>query len=237
MLAAGAALLLLGACGPKQVDPTRLPADDLYQRATEAYEARKFDRAIPFLEVFATQHLGDPRAPRARLLLGRAHMEKREYITAATHFQRLLEDFPTSEFGLEARFAICESYVELSPRPQLDQEYTQAALAHCQSVSENFPGTPESERATTLVTDMRDKLAEKAYLTGKFYQRRKAFDAAIVYFEDVVTQFPTTEYAPAALLDLVDTYETLGYEEEAEEARERLRNEYPQSSQAQALRS
>lgn len=232
-----AALLLLAACSSKRVNPATLAPDTLFQQASTAYDARKYDRAIPLLEAFVQQYLGDERAPRAQLMLGRSFMAKRDYVTAASHFQRLIESFPSSPLGLEARFAICESYDRLSPRPQLDQEYTRAALLHCESVASYFPGTPEAERATAMAASLRGKLAEKTYNTGLFYQKRRAYDAAVVYFNDVVAQFPQSPLAPAALRQLMDTYQLMGYVEEATEAKERLLREYPQSQEARGVQA
>ena len=228
-------LLVLAACGGRQADPATLAPDDLYQRASTAYEAKSYGRAIPLLDAFVQHHIGDPRAPQARLMLGRAHMAKKEYVTAASHFQRFVEDFPTSPQNLEARFAICESYFALSPRPQLDQEYTEAALAHCESVASNFQGTPEAQNAAARLVQLREKLADKSYQTGLFYHKRKAYDAAVIYFDDVLTNFPEAAVAPQALGKLVETYTTMGYKEEAEQSRERLLREYPSSAEARGL--
>lgn len=235
LLASLALLLLLGACSARRVDPLTLPPDDLYARAMAQYEARDFGDAIPLFQAFVQAHLGDPRAPEAMFLLARSHMERREYLSAATYYQRLVADFPSSPRNLAARFSTCEAYVALSPRPQLDQEYTRAALAHCESIGSFYPGTTEAEAATRLVVDMREKLAEKIYQNGLFYQRRRAYDSAVIYFTDVLEEYPQTSVAPAALGKLIETYETLGYVEDAADARARLRREYPGSEAAQAL--
>ena len=229
------AILMISACGAKRVDPATLAPDDLFTRASTAFEARNYGRAVPLLDAFVTHHLGDPRAPQARMMLGRAHMARREYVTAATHFQRLVEDFPTSPLNLEARFAICEAYTKLSPRPQLDQEYTDAAIAHCESVAMGFQGSEEAGKAAAYLADMREKLAAKSYQTGLFYQKRKALDAAVIYFTDVLDNFPQSAVAPSALGKLMETYNTLGYKEEAEQARERLLREYPNSTEAREV--
>jgi outer membrane protein assembly factor BamD len=228
-------LLLLVGCASRRVDPRTLAPDDLYTRATAAYDERDYGEAIPFLQAFVEQHLGDPRAPDALMRLGRAHMARREYVSAASYFQRLAEAFPSSPLNLDARFAICESYVRLSPKPQLDQEYTRAALEHCGSVTTGFPGTTQAEGARTHVAQLREKLAEKAYQNGLFYQRRRAYDSAVIYFGDVVEEYPETSAAPNALRRLLDVYGVLGYVEEAAQTRERLLREYPNAPSAQGL--
>jgi outer membrane protein assembly factor BamD len=230
-------LLLFAGCGSRQPNLATLAPDDLYQRATAAYEDRDWDRAISMLEYFIAQNLGDPRAPTARMLLAEAHMTRRDYATAATHYQRMVIDFPNHPRALEARFQTCEAYHRLSPRPALDQEYTVSALLHCESVAGNFPGTTEGTQAQARVDELRTKLAQKVYDNGVFYFRRRAFDSAVVYFTAVLDQYPDTSYAPAALEQLVETYTRIGYVEDAEEARERLLDEYPQSDEAQALRA
>ncbi len=229
--------LAVSACAARQENLADLPADDLFARGAAAFEARNFDRSIDLLEYFVGRNLGDPRAPEARMMLGRAHLEKREHATAAVHFQRLASDYPTHPLATEARFLTCEAYYQLSPRPALDQEYTVSAMIHCQSIPEYYPGTEYAEQAQEYVVELRGKLAQKAYETGMFYFRRRAYDSAVVYFEDVVDQYADTPAAPAALGQLVETYTRIGYVEDAEEARERLLEEYPQSPEAQQVRA
>jgi outer membrane protein assembly factor BamD len=214
-----------------------LPADDLYATGTTAFEGGRWRRAITYLETFVNAHIGDPRAPDARLKLGQAHMGMREYATAATHFERLAIDFPSSPLNLQARFLICESYYRLSPRPALDQEFTVSSLLHCQSIGEIYPGTAEALQAAGYVIELQEKLARKIFENGDFYFRRRAYDSAVVYYQEVLNQYPNTTFAPAALAQLIETYTRIGYVEDAEESRTRLRTEYPQSPEAQALGS
>ena len=65
--------------------------------------------------------------------------------------------------------------------------------------------------------------------------RRRAYDAAEVYLKDVVENFPQSPFAPKAIVSLIETYERMGYVEAAEEQRERLLSDYPESPEAQEL--
>jgi outer membrane protein assembly factor BamD len=228
-------LLLAVGCASRRVDPRTLAPDDIWARATQEYEQGDYGAAIPFLEAFVEQHLGDPRAPEALMRLGRSHAARREYISAASYFQRLAEDFPSSPLNLEARYSICTSYLRLSPKPQLDQEYTRAAVDHCGSVATNYPGTAQGDSARAHVARMRDKLADKEYLNGLHYQRRRVYDAAVISFSDVAAEYPETSFAPLALRRLIEVYGVLGYVEEVAETRARLLRDYPNDPAAQDL--
>jgi outer membrane protein assembly factor BamD len=229
-------LFLLSGCVREAPNLALIPADDLYAQGTQAYQAERYGRAAEYLEAFVINHLGDPRAPEARLLLARSYMERGEELTAIMHYQRLVNDFPSSPLQLDARFGICEAYYDLSPRPQLDQEYTRSALLHCESIGQYYPDTEQAEIASRHVAQLRHKLAEKLYQTGIYYRDRRVFDAAVVYLEDVVTEYPQTAVAPAALARLVETYTRMGYVEDAADARQRLLTNYPESAEARAMR-
>lgn len=228
--------LVLAGCAGNRVNPAQLSADELYTQAMGFYEAGNMGRALPLMESFVQLHFGDPRSPDVRFELGEAYKGRRQWITAAAHYQRLVEDYPTSEHALAARFGICESYYNLSPRPELDQEYTYSGIAHCESVASNFPDSPQGETAAEYRNELRDKLAAKVYNAGRFYMRRRAYDAAVVYLRDVVNNFPQTRFAPMAIQSMMEAYEIMGYVEDAEAQRERLLSEYPDSPEAAEIR-
>jgi outer membrane protein assembly factor BamD len=230
-------VLAVAACGGRHQMPAQLAPDVQFQRGMEAYEAGRFGRAIEFLQPFSLSGIGDPRLPDGLYALARSYFERREYVAAATEYLRLATEFPNHPRALEGRLGACEAYSRLAPGPQLDQEFTLSALTHCASLAGAFPGTPEAERAQELMVEARHRLAEKAYQTGLFYFRRRAYDASVIYFQEAANQYPETTIAPAALLRMHEAYSRIGYVEEAQEIRERLLREYPDSSEAQELRA
>ncbi len=231
-----ALLLLSAACTSSGPNLAALGPDVVYADGIAAYEAGDYDRAIELLTFFAQEYIADERAPEVRLILGQAHAAEEEYITAAPQYQRFLADYPANNRALQARYGICDAYVSLSPDPELDQEYTKSAIAHCSALVQYYPGTPEAEMAQAHLDEMRTKLATKGFETGEFYLSRNAYDAAVIYFTDVANNFADTTLAPTALKKLVETYTLIGYVEEAAEAKARLLEDYPESAEAQALR-
>lgn len=235
LLAALSLLAPLGGCAVLRSPPPLTP-EVAYSRGMEAYNAGNWGRAATLLQAWADASPGDPRLAEGLYALGTSRARRGEQILASAAFMRVVTEFPSHPLQADARFRVCGAYRDLSPRVQLDQEHTRTALAHCESYAEYYPDTPQADTARAWGRQLRDKLARKAYESGAWYARRGYLDAAVIYFQDAATgQNQDTPTAPAALLRLAETYDRLGYREEAEAARERLRTEHPQSEQARSL--
>jgi len=229
------AACLATACASSGPKLTRMTPDELYAYASERADAHKWRDAIAAFERFTFEYPTNPRYQEARYRLSQAHFGAKEYITAATEYARLAMDFPAGPWADESRFGVCDSYYRLSPRVELDQEYTNAAIEHCEALISYHPDSPLVPRAQEMIREMRDKLAMKLYNAGTYYERRRAPDSAIEYYKRTADTYPTTSVAPRALLRLVRLYEQLQYQDEAQAARARLLKDYPASAEAKGL--
>lgn len=228
------ALLVASACASSS-DYQDMSAEELFQLGERAVQEEEWDRAVESLERLLASHPGFQQRTEARLLLGDALFGREEYVSAAAEYARLIDRYPSSVEARSAGLGICRAYAALSPIPQRDQSYTEQAATACRNVTTDFPGTAEAERAREIRDQMLEKLAEKIYLNAEFYRRRDFHDSAILYYEDVVENYPDTAFAPPALLRLVRIYEELGYAEERDEARDTLLERYPDSLQAREV--
>ena len=215
-------------------DLRNLPPDALFQQGLASLQAEKWADAARAFERFSLEFVNHERYQESRFRLGEARFGAGDYVLAAADFARLQSDFPGGAWADDAQFKVCESYVELSPSVQLDQEYTQEALTQCQVLVAYYPASEHAAKAASHVVEMTDKLANKLYYVGDYYFRRHAYDPAIMYYELTVSTYPTSSYAPRALVRLIDTYRVLQYETEESEVRARLLRDYPQSAEARA---
>lgn len=230
-------MVLVGAaaCGPKAPPLTDLTPEDLWTRGVEAYNEEDWDEALRYFDQFVLTGGADPRVHQARYYVGQAHFNQGDYVTAAAQFSRLSSDLGRADLAADARFMACRSYEELAPRPQLDQEYTRAAIDHCRALIDYFSDSDFVERAADIIDRMRSRLAQKVFDAGAWYQRNRAYHSAIIYFEDVADFYPGTPWAPRALARLVEIYGILEWDDERAEVRERLLNQYPDAAEARAL--
>ena len=89
--------------------------------------------------------------------------------------------------------------------------------------------------AARLADQMLLKLAERDYDTGRHYLKRGLLDSSLLYFEEVASQYPDTEWAPWALYQMIDVFGRIGYQRDVEASRELLLDAYPDSEPAQLL--
>jgi outer membrane protein assembly factor BamD len=213
-----------------------LDADALYALAQSDLEREDYGDATDALDRLLLVFPSFQEAPTAAMLLAEAHYLDERFITAASEYTRFLERYPTHPDVPMAALGICKSYSALSPIAQRDQGYTQQALTVCRNVAVDYRGLAQSDSAAVIAVEMEEKLARKVFENGEYYLKRRFFDSAIIYFEDVVERYPGTTWAPRALLGVIEAYTAVGYEEEVEEARDQLLTRYPDSPEAIALR-
>lgn len=229
-------LPLLGGCASSGPPFSQMTADSTFQYGTNTLAEGEWDDAIDAFQQFTLQFPSDPRYQEARFRLGEAYFGKEEYVTSSAEFDRLATDFPSGEYAPEARLKVCESYAELSPESQRDQQYTESAIEHCESLIAFYPRSPLVARAEEIIRDMRDKLAEKMFDVGNFYFKRlKAYDSAVQYFTDTLARYPEASVVPKVLFRLWEVYVELGYEDEATEVRERLIREHSTTEEAKRI--
>jgi len=214
-----------------------LDAETLYRMAEVELSEGDAENAVEVLERLHLVHGDWPRIPDAGLLLAVAHFEDGDYLTARSEYRRFLDRFAVHPRAPEAALGECRSLARLTPHPQRDQGYTEEAISVCGNVFVDYPGTPQADEAQQLRADLRYTMAEKEFLNGEHYFRRRQYDSAIIYYQFVVDLYPETEFAPQALLALYRANEAIGYSDLAVEARDRLLDEYPDSTEAAELRT
>jgi outer membrane protein assembly factor BamD (BamD/ComL family) len=129
-------------------------------------------------------------------------MKDDDYEQAADALKRLLAEYPRSEHTLWARFQFARTLWLQNQGPLYDER----VLIQSRRAFEDYVGTArllgEGERqkeqiesAEKMVLRINERLAEKEYLIGRFYERTKAPGSALFYYRHCVRTYPGTEFA------------------------------------------
>jgi outer membrane protein assembly factor BamD len=211
--------------------PHAAPApEQLLARARRQFRGGDFGRAVQsFRQLIFELPPNDPALPEAHYHLAESELQSGLLVEAAQDFRRTADQFPNSPYAPVALLRAGDANMRLWRRPELDPSYGRTALAIYQELAGRYPEADATARAQLHVRRLREWFADKAYKTGLFYLKRRAYDSGIIYFKDVVASYPETPRAVDALLRLADSYRLIGYREERQETCAHLRRYYPQA--------
>ncbi len=194
--------LTIAACGG---GPTTFStAQEAYDRGMADYERGRYALAIEHLRASLDFGRTGEIADDAQLALARAYAADHQYLLAGNEFTRFIEFYRTDPRVEQAAYERIQAYAALSPRYELDQTDTRTALSYIRGFLQQYPTSDHVADADALAAELREKLAQKLYETGRLYARREYYDAAVITFRDVLTEYPTSAFADDALVGAVE---------------------------------
>ncbi len=222
------ALCLVAAC--HHFDPRHYTVpEDLYQASLQQFRTGHFDQArAGFQAITFSVGARDTLYPLARFFLAESYFSQGDYVTAAQEFRRVADENPNHRLAPTALLRAADSYAQLWDKPDLDPTNGQTALATYQELAGRFPDAPATRIATTRLRALNEKFAQKEMDIGIFYFKRNAFDSAILYFKDLIANYPSASLAPAAYVYIVRSYRAVGYTDQETQFCNALRQFYPQ---------
>ena len=205
------------------------PADQLYEQANAALEAKEYKKATRLFEEVERLHPYSQWATQAQLMAAFAAYEDSRYDEAILSLDRFIELHPGNKNIDYAYYLKAISYYEQISDVRRDQEMTERALNSLNALIVRFPNSKYA-RDSRLKRDLTlDHLAGKEMEIGRYYFKRGHVNAAINRFLEVVQKYETTTHIPEALHRLVEAYLMLGLEQEAVRVASVLGHNYPGS--------
>jgi outer membrane assembly lipoprotein YfiO len=227
------AWLATGACAPTfDIKKYEGSTDKLYAASYYAYKHHHWDDAVSGFEKLTLDlPAHDTLLARSYFYLGISHEHRAEPLLAAQSFSRLADAFPDDSLAAPALYRGGGAYEHMWRRPDLDASNGQSALALFQELVVLYPSSPFKDSADAQVAHLQEWFAEKDYLNGLHYFHRRAFDSAIIYYKDVIKNYPNVPAAKSAYIGLVDSYRAIRYKDDAADVCNTLRISYPQDRQ------
>jgi outer membrane protein assembly factor BamD len=165
-----------------------------YQKALEYYEDEEYVRAGALLDQVANVYRGTTKADTVYYYQAKSYYMQRDYILSGHHFSNLAMNYPNSVYREEAEFMTAYCYYMQSPKPSLDQENTGKAISAFQLFMIQNPRSKRIPEAQAYIDEMRNKLVEKSYMSGKLYYNLGDYKASIIALQNSLNDFPETEH-------------------------------------------
>lgn len=203
------ALALLIFCSGCKNEKLIQPGDTLpiaYKKAMWLYRNQKYDQAINAFQTVINAGRGTDYGQYANYYLADTYFKDKQYLLSGDAFQRYVMLFPQSDKAQMAQFNEAISYYKLSPRYRISQKYTHTAIEKFKLFIAEYPQSDKVDEAGDYIAQLRTKLAHKMYHAADLYDRLDQYEAAVVYYDKTLNNFPETEWAERALTQLIETY-------------------------------
>ncbi|MCU0651089.1 MAG: outer membrane protein assembly factor BamD [Candidatus Omnitrophica bacterium] len=136
-----------------------------------------------------------PLAPKAQYKLGLVLKSLERYYEAEEAFSKVITSYPDSEWVEPAKFQLAVTRASVSKSSAYDQGATREAKQKFQEFVQEHPDailTPEAEKH---IEELSTKEAESSFNAGVFYEKQKAWESARIYYEDVINNYPDSDWA------------------------------------------
>ncbi len=138
-------------------------------------------------------------APKAEYKLGLVLKGLQRYYEAEDAFNKVISNYPDSEWVEPAKFQIASCRSAVSRSSDYDQGATGEAKQKFEEFVREHPDAVLSQEAEGNIAKLKEKEAEASFNTARFYEKQKAYQAAKIYYDNVLNNYPESAWAAKAL--------------------------------------
>jgi len=140
-----------------------------------------------------------PQASKAQYKLGLVLYGLLRYYEAEEAFNKVISNYPESEWAQAAKFQIASCRAAVSRSPDYDQGAMQEAKSKFEEFVQEHPEASLSADARKNIEKLREKEAQNAFSIARFYEKQEAYESAKIYYNDLVSKNPRSIWAAKAL--------------------------------------
>lgn len=140
-----------------------------------------------------------PLAPKAQYKLGLVLKGAQRYYEAEDAFNKIVANYPDSEWAEPAKFQIATCRAAVSRSPDYDQGAAGEAKQKFEEFVREHPDAVLSQEAEINIAKLNEKEAAASYNTARFYEKQKAYKAARIYYNNVVNNYPNSVWAAKSI--------------------------------------
>jgi outer membrane assembly lipoprotein YfiO len=140
-----------------------------------------------------------PYAAKAQYKLGLVYKSLAQYFEAEEAFNKVVTNYPDSEWAAAAKFQIADSRAKVSKSAAYDQGATKEAKEKFEEFVLTNPDAELSSEAEKQIRGLKERQAESNYTIALFYEKQKNYSSAEIYYNDVIDNNPDSPWAARAI--------------------------------------
>jgi len=144
-------------------------------------------------------------APQAQMNIAAAHEKKKvlfvtvpDYAAAAKSYERAADHYAEQKWGTEALYKSGISYTKQAKRAEYDQSIAGQAIATFTDFVTLHPDDTRVSEAKKLMESLRAEQARGSYEIAQYYEKKRRWAGAKIYYNEVLQKDPESKYASLA---------------------------------------
>ena len=131
-------------------------------------------------------------APQAQLNVGQAHAYDGDFKGAIASYQVVVDKYPTDPAAGEALYQIAYCYMRISRTGSYDRVADQRAKESFEDFLSAYPTSEKAPQAREDLESLTNQQTGGSLQIADYYYKQKMFKAAVVYYNDVIRQQPSS---------------------------------------------
>lgn len=156
------------------------------------------DKAVEMFEQVVKNAPYSKVAPMAQLKIGFAREKQHQWNDAVKAYQELIRRYPRSDLADDAQFQIGYAYMLASQQADYDQTSANRAITGFEDYRTKYPNSEKDDQARQNISRLKQEQARGLMTIAEFYEHDQNRDAALVYYNRLLQQYPDTELAKRA---------------------------------------
>jgi len=140
-------------------------------------------------------------APEAQMNIGAAHLQgwTPDHDLAVKAYERAADRYHhQKQVAADALFKAADTYLKQAKRAEYDQSISGKAIATYTDFMTLYPEDPRVAEAQATIVNLRTEQARGSYTIARYYEKKKRWDGALIYYNESVLKDPNSPYAQEA---------------------------------------
>jgi outer membrane protein assembly factor BamD len=138
-------------------------------------------------------------APEAQMKIGAARERQHGYALAVKAYERAADRYhDRPKVAADALYRAGIAYTKQAQTAEYDQSSAGQAIATYTDFMALYPADARVEEAQKTILSLKTEQARGNFETAKFYEKRKQYSGAMVYYNEVLVKDPNSPYAKEA---------------------------------------
>jgi outer membrane assembly lipoprotein YfiO len=127
---------------------------------------------------------------RAQFDIGLARQKQHANDAAIQAYQAVIDKFPNDAIAADAQYQIAYIWYEAARLGTNDQAATEKARNGFEDFLFRYPKSEKAAQARENLEHLQQKSTGDAMKVAKFYDKKKAYRAAVIYYNEVIQEHP-----------------------------------------------